>query len=218
MKIIIMDSKTKKTASVVPYNELDEHAVSESYSDGNDGCDCNRSLNFDRANNTTTSDEIEESVGEGVCYLSKRFIVVDIEGYNGDKNDFVEGANSNYDKLIVDACMKEYQLMSKATNVIPDELNTVMDSIRSRGGDPLLALTNFDAYLKRKHDKSDSLISCISCVVQNECTLKGFITNLVQAPETVSKDDGPMFDSGLYVHAALKCISFEPIKDPVFTK
>jgi hypothetical protein len=109
MKITIMDFKTKEVAVIEPSKELEDHTVLFSYSDGNDGCDCNRSLEFDRVNGTSTHDEIESVVGEDVCFREERFVVVDVEGYSGDKGEFLEEVNNGYSKENLDACMKEYR-------------------------------------------------------------------------------------------------------------
>jgi len=106
----------------------------------------------------------------------------------------------------------------KTKTVVKQSTIELLRSIKSKGGSPEYALSELDRKLTVRNHISDKLISCISCGDQSECMLNCSIDSLVQLPGELSKDFTPLFGDELYVQAALKCIGFNPIKDPLFNK
>ena len=106
----------------------------------------------------------------------------------------------------------------KTKTVVNQSTVELLRSIKSKGGSPEYSLKELDRKLTIRNHISNKIISCISCYCQSECMLKCSIDSLVQLPGELSKDLIPLFGDELYVQAALKCIEFEPINDPLFNK
>ena len=108
----------------------------------------------------------------------------------------------------------------KQKTKLSNEIKELIQSIESSGGSPEYALKMLDRELKILNHTSPSLISCIGCVGQRHCSLKAnYIDELItMTGRDLSTDTKPLFDNDLYVQAALKCISFDPIKDNIFHK
>ena len=108
--ITYMDSETFETA--VYEQEFSDSIEIETilfmYSDGNWSCDCNRAIEFDSTKETHLYDELETKFGKNCCFGANRFIVVDVNNYDGDKDDFIEEVNSCYDQKLFQKCIEKY--------------------------------------------------------------------------------------------------------------